>query len=269
MIARTRLLQKTSGRNRSQVRETHVLVVIIALLGGAAVARAQDTSSAPAGTRALSATPFQLVLSRKHLLSDRYGVRSWLEEHGITPTFTFVTDALGNPTGGQRQGFTTGNNVGLDLSFDLEKLGGPKGGSFQISMSERFGTSLSGSYIGNVFSVQANWGENTYRLVNVAYRQKLLDDRIEFQIGRIAAGDDFLVSTFLGAARRFLVFAAFLPAALDFRVRAAFFAAKPRFVDMGFLSSPIYIISHSSSTRLTSVQTPAHPSPSLLSATAS
>src|SRR6266851_343522 len=196
MIARTRLWQKTSGRNRSQVRETHVLVVILALLGGAAVARAQDVSSAPAGTRALAETPFQLILSRRHLLSDRYGVRSWLEEHGITPTFTFVTDALGNPTGGQRQGFTTGNNVGLDLSFDLEKLGGPKGGSFQISMSERFGTSLSGKYIGNAFSVQANFGENTYRLVNVAYRQKLLDDRVEFQIGRIAAGDDFLVSPY-------------------------------------------------------------------------
>src|SRR5713101_6351808 len=91
MIARTRLWQKTSGRNRSQVRETHVLVVILALLGGAAVARAQDVSSAPAGTRALAETPFQLILSRRHLLSDRYGVRSWLEEHGITPTSLYRT----------------------------------------------------------------------------------------------------------------------------------------------------------------------------------
>src|SRR5260370_10916410 len=63
-------------------------------------------------------------------------------------------------------------------------------------MSERFGTSVSGKYIGNAFSVQAFFGENTYRLVNVAYRQKLLDDRVEFQVGRIAAGDDFLVSPY-------------------------------------------------------------------------
>jgi porin len=63
-------------------------------------------------------------------------------------------------------------------------------------MSERFGTSLSGKYIGNAFSVQAIFGENTFRLVNVAYRQKLLDDRVEFQVGRIAAGDDFLVSPY-------------------------------------------------------------------------
>src|SRR5260370_41274968 len=63
-------------------------------------------------------------------------------------------------------------------------------------MSERFGTSLSGKYIGNAFSVQANFGENTFRLVNVAYQQKLLDDRVEIQVGRIAAGDDFLVSPY-------------------------------------------------------------------------
>ena len=48
-----------------------------------------------------------------------------------------------------------------------------------------------------------------------------------------AACSCFGATTFLGAARRFLVFAAFLPAALDFRVRAAFFAAKLRFVGMG------------------------------------
>jgi len=74
---------------------------MLALLAGTAVARAQDVPSAPAGTRTLTETPFQLILSRQHLLSDRYGVRSWLEEHGITPTLTFATDALGNPAGGK------------------------------------------------------------------------------------------------------------------------------------------------------------------------
>jgi porin len=203
MIARTRLWQKTSGRNRSQVRETLVAisrrcvaVTILALLGGAAAARAQDASQAPAGTRVLADTPFQLNLPRQHLFGDWYGVRTRLEEHGITPTLTFVTDALGNPTGGRRQGFSAGSNLGLDLSFDLEKLGGPKGGSFQLSMSERFGSNLSAKDIGNVFTVQAIYGADTVRLVYVAYQQKLLDDRVEFRVGRIAAGDDFLVSPY-------------------------------------------------------------------------
>jgi porin len=183
-------------KNLSTRSRRCVAVAILALLGRATAARAQDTSQAPAGTRALADTPFQLTLPRQHLLSDRCGVRSRLEEHGITPTLTFLTDALGNPTGGRRQGFRAGNNLGLDLNFDLEKLHGPKGGSFQLSMSERFGSSLSTTDIGNIFSVQAVYGADTFRLVHVAYQQKLLDDRVEFRVGRIAAGDDFLVSPY-------------------------------------------------------------------------
>jgi porin len=158
--------------------------------------RSEDNTEASAGTRSLTATPFQLILPREHLLGDWYGTRTWLEERGITPTWTFVTDSLGNPTGGREQGFTTANNVGLDLNFDLEKLGVLEGGSFLFSMSYRFGGSLSANYIHNVFTVQQVFGGETFRVVNVAYLQKLLDDRIEFRLGRIAAGDDFLVSPY-------------------------------------------------------------------------
>jgi porin len=123
-------------------------------------------------------------------------MRSWLEDRGITPTVTFVTDALGNPTGGERQGFTGFSNLDVDLRFDLEKLHGPEGGSFELSTSYRFGSSLSLKYIGNVFNVQQVCCGATFRVVNVDYQQQLLDDRVEFRVGRIAAGDDFLVSPY-------------------------------------------------------------------------
>ena len=101
-----------------------VLVAMLVLLDWAAVARAQDAATAPPGTRALAPTPFQLTLPSAHLLGDWYGLRPWLEGYGITPTLTFVTDALGNPVGGRQQGFTGAHNLGLDLLFDLEKLSG-------------------------------------------------------------------------------------------------------------------------------------------------
>jgi porin len=119
-----------------------------------------------------------------------------LDDRGIDPTFTFDTDLLGNPTGGTRQGFTTANNLGLDLSLDLQKLCGLEGGSFLISMSYRFGGSLSANYIHNVFTVQQVFGGQTFHLINVAYLQKLFDDRVEFRLGRVATGDDFLVSRY-------------------------------------------------------------------------
>src|SRR5260370_15194878 len=113
MIARTHLSQKTSRRNRPQAGEPLVLIAIVALLSGAAAAPAQTVSNAPAGTRSLAETPFQLILPRQNLLGDWYGAHSWLEERGVTPTLTLLTDALGNPTGGRRPDVSTGNNVSL------------------------------------------------------------------------------------------------------------------------------------------------------------
>jgi porin len=173
-----------------------VSIVIVALCLSLASTRSEDSSEASAGTRSLGPLPFQLVLPREHLLGDWYGTRTSLEDLGIVPTLTFVTDSLGNPSGGKEQGFTTANNVGLDLNFDLEKLRVLEGGSFLFSMSYRFGGSLSANYIHNVFTVQQVFGGETFRVINLAYLQKLLDDHVELRLGRIAAGDDFLVSPY-------------------------------------------------------------------------
>lgn len=178
---------------KSQIR---IPIVIVILCFSSGRVRSEDNTEASAGTRPLTPTPFQLVLPREHLLGNWLGTRTWLEERGVTPTLTFVTDSLGNPTGGSKQGFTTANNVGLDLNFDLEKLGVVDGGSLLVSMSYRFGGSLSANYIHNVFTVQQVFGGETFHLINVAYLQKLFDDRVEFRLGRIAAGDDFLVSPY-------------------------------------------------------------------------
>src|SRR5262249_55190542 len=196
-----------AGGYRATVREKRlphtipqrcVAITLLVLLCGAITARAQDPSTqAPAGARTLSpTTPFQLILPSEHLLGDWYGQRVWLEERGFTPTLTFVTDALGNPSGGMRHGFTGFSDVGFNLVTDLEKLYGPKGGAFEFATSYRFERSLSHKYIGNIFNVQQVCCGATFRVVDVAYRQQLLDDRITFRVGRIATGDDFLVSPY-------------------------------------------------------------------------
>ena len=180
----------------ARLRRVGAVVALVVLLGGATTVHAQDAPKPPVGTRTFADTPFQLVLPQAHLFGDWGGTRTWLEERGVTPTVTYVIDALGNPIGGVRHGFKGASNVGLDLQFDLEKLAGLPGASFDVSFSERFGSGLSEENVGNVFSVQQVFGGETYRLVNVAYQQKLLDDRLEVRVGRIAAGDDFLVSPY-------------------------------------------------------------------------
>jgi len=119
------------------IDRSRVAVALLVVLGWAAAVHAEDASRPPAGTRTLTDTPFQLVLPKEHLLGDWYGARTSLEDHGVTPTLTLVTDALGNPIGGVRQGFRGASNLGLNLVFDLEKMFGLAGGSLDISFSER------------------------------------------------------------------------------------------------------------------------------------
>jgi porin len=140
--------------------------------------------------------PFQLVLPRGHLFDDWLGLRTKAEQSGISPTLAFVTDIAGNVTGGKNQGIEHADNLGLDLLFDLNKLAGLEGGSFLASVSQRSGSSLSREHVGNVFTIQQVYGGQTFHLIDLAYQQKLLDDRLEFRLGRLATGDDFLVSPY-------------------------------------------------------------------------
>jgi porin len=142
----------------------------------------------------VSLRQFQLELPRGNLFGEWLGLRSKAEDVGLSPTITFVTDIAGNVSGGKSQGITHADNLGLDLLFDLDTLVGLEGGSFLASVSQRSGSSLSSEHVGNVFTIQQVYGGTTFHLIDLAYQQKLADDRLEIRLGRIAAGDDFLVS---------------------------------------------------------------------------
>jgi porin len=152
---------------------------------------ASVSTAVPAAVR-----PFELIVPGAHLFDDWGGMRTALDARGITPTFSLVTDVAGNPTGGLRRGVTEASNLGLDVQFNLGKLAGLTGGSFLLSMSDRFGNSLSDDYVGNAFNVQQDFGGETFRVIDAAYRQRLAGDHLEFRVGRVAAGDDFFVCSY-------------------------------------------------------------------------
>ena len=150
----------------------------------------------PPTSAASAHQPFQLIPTSGNLLGDWWGARTWLEEKGITTNLSFVTNLAGNVSGGRDQGFTHADNLGLDFHFDLEKILGIEGASFLLNMSQRSGSSVSSVYIGNVFTVQQVFGGTTFHLIDAAWQQQLFDDKLSFRIGRIASGDDFLVSEY-------------------------------------------------------------------------
>jgi porin len=159
----------------------------------------RQPGSAPVGQTPVSERAFGMdliVLPADHLLGDWYGMRTRLEDQGISPSLTFESDLAGNPVGGKRQGFTEADNLGLNLNFDLDKLYGVEGGSFFYSMSQRSGANLSAIDVGNTFTIQQVYGRETWQVIDVCYQQKFLNDQVELRIGRIAAGDVFDVSPY-------------------------------------------------------------------------
>jgi len=134
------------------------------------------------------------LFKRKYLTGDWGGFRTKLNNAGITPTLTYVTDIQGNPVGGDKKGFRYFHNIGLDIVFDMEKLAGWKGGRFHISASQRSGSSLTRRDIKNTFNVAQVCCGDTYKLVDVSYQQSLFEDKLNISFGRISGGDEFLSS---------------------------------------------------------------------------
>jgi porin len=143
-------------------------------------------------------------LQQKHLTGDWRGRRDALERAGVTLTSTYTTDLLGNPLGGNQQGFRYAGDLGVDSRFDLEKLLGLKGLLLDVSGSWRSGQNLSAKDVGNTFTVSQIFGGETARLYALALEwPSLLDNRLDIRLGRIGTGDDFLASPLYTAFANF------------------------------------------------------------------
>jgi len=131
---------------------------------------------------------------RQYLTGDWFGARTTLEDIGIKPIITYASDSLGNPVGGESQGFTYWQNIGAEVGVDFEKLAGLTGSTFMVSASWRYGKSLTRDYIKNTFNVQQLCCGDTYKLVSLYWDQSFCDDIFDVRLGRLALGDEFLHS---------------------------------------------------------------------------
>ena len=109
-----------------------------------------------------------VALQQKHVTGHWGGLRDALESAGVALTATYTTDLLGNPIGGNTQGFRYTGNMAIDLHVDLDKLWGLKGMLLDVSGSWRSGENLSAKDIGNTFTVSQIFGGETVRLYALA-----------------------------------------------------------------------------------------------------
>ncbi len=129
---------------------------------------------------------------------DWGGVRTQLEDKGVTFSLNYTGDLLGNPTGGMSQETAYASGLYGSVVFDFEKLFDIKGLTLYAGGSIQQGRDLSGDAIGNVFGVAEAFSGDAVRLAQLYFEQSLLDNRLQIAVGRLAAGDDFAAADSYG-----------------------------------------------------------------------
>ncbi len=118
-----------------------------------------------------------------------------LAAHGIYLRAIGVDEAAANVTGGKKRGAANSFAVAFGSDLDLQRLIGLPGSSLHVTFNKSVGESLAAGYVGNDVSFQSKY--KTYhnaRLAELEYEQKLFNDKVVIDGGRVSALSFFNVS---------------------------------------------------------------------------
>lgn len=129
---------------------------------------------------------------------DWGGVRTDIENFGVTPELNYTTDLMTNPVGGMNQSGAYAGAFTGSLTFDFGKIAGIQGLSLFAAGSLQQGRDLTGDDVGNVFAVAQIFNGDVARLNQLYLQQSLWNDALNIAVGRLAAGDDFAAADSYG-----------------------------------------------------------------------
>ncbi|GGY20811.1 porin [Rhodanobacter panaciterrae] len=131
-------------------------------------------------------------LGQPTMTGDWGGLRTELQNDGITLRAHWTTESAGNPSGGKYQTARYTQQFDLGADFDLDRLWGVPDAKIQFTLTDRSGRSLSADAIGNQFAVQELYGAGqNFRLAELNYQQDLLDHKVIIELGWSPLGDHF------------------------------------------------------------------------------
>jgi porin len=160
---------------------------------GAGAAFAGDLPSAKADAAAPVAPAADDFWTRPYLFGDVGGWRSYLHNRGIDVSLDGVNETIGNVSGGTKNYLGQASQFGLHTKFDLQQILGWQGGTFGVTLSDRFGNNQ--ARIAGIETLQLTnevYGRgNIVRLTEFYLQQKLFDDHLEIKVGRLPVGGDF------------------------------------------------------------------------------
>jgi porin len=125
---------------------------------------------------------------------DWGGVRSYLEDNGITITLSYVNDFLANVGGGIRPGQIDLGAFQPQIDIDLQKLAGWEGGHIHMHWLVTHGPFFSQTYLGNILAASNLEAGPVARLYALWYEQNAPDDKWSVRTGLMLADSQFAQS---------------------------------------------------------------------------
>jgi len=127
---------------------------------------------------------------------DWGGLRTRAADQGITFNTQYLAEVWGNPTGGDSTGTVYTGLMSLQGNVDLQKLLGWQGASVSTRWYWLSGQDISAEHVGNIFTVSNIAGFPTFRMNELWFQQKFLNDRISIRAGQLGADSEFDISTY-------------------------------------------------------------------------
>lgn len=158
-------------------------------------AMAQTSAATEPAAAAADQAPTGLM-EQDRLTGDWGGVRTRLEDAGVTFGAIATDQVFGNPTGGMRQGVVFEGNLQLNVTVDLGKAVGWSGAVFHASAYEIYGRGLSSDYIGNLLTVTNVEATPSTRLYDLYLEQSVFDGHASVRVGQFGADEEFMISQY-------------------------------------------------------------------------
>lgn len=130
------------------------------------------------------------LMTSPTLTGDWGGVRTTLNDEGITPYATYTGQYANGQSGGARTGDAYAQQIAFGINLDLKKLANLNGAKFFIGFNAREGHNTS-AYIGNKMAVQSVYGSGeNINISNLSYEQSI-GKHFLTQVGFMPLGNAF------------------------------------------------------------------------------
>lgn len=136
------------------------------------------------------------LLERDKLLGELGGLRTRLEDKGVSFGLQELAEVFGNATGGVRQGAIFEGALLMSLAVDTEKLISFPGGKINVSAYQIHGSGLSGNNLGNLNVISSIEAPRSTRLFELWYEQSLANGKVSVRVGQQAADQEFIATQY-------------------------------------------------------------------------